>query len=192
MTIKLLFFAGSSRAESCNKKLAQAACEYAKSKGAQATFLDLRDYPMPIYDGDLEDESGLPEHAIKFKKQLIAHDGFFITSPEYNSSFSPLLKNALDWASRPHTENETPLLAYKDKVIALGAASPGGLGGLRGLVPLRMMLGNIATHLIPNQFALGGAYGAFDDSGALKDEKQQKMLAGVIDQLIETTTKMKK
>jgi len=138
---KLLFFAGSARKDSLNKKLAALAGELASEKGADVTIIDLKDFPMPLYDGDLEEEEGLPENAKRLKKLFIEQDGFFIASPEYNSSFSSLLKNTLDWISRPHEENEASLSAYRGKVAALGAVSPGALGGLRGLVPLRRTSG---------------------------------------------------
>ena len=139
----ILFLAGSARKESINKKLARLAATMAEATGADVTLIDLKDYDMPIYNGDLEQENGLPENAKKLKKIFIEHDGFFIASPEYNSSYSALLKNTIDWLSRPHKENELPLTAYKGKVAALGATSPGALGGLRGLVALRMLLGKI-------------------------------------------------
>ena len=139
----ILFLAGSARKESINKKLARLAATMAEATGADVTLIDLKDYDMPIYNGDLEQENGLPENAKKLKKIFIEHDGFFIASPEYNSSYSALLKNTIDWLSRPHKENEPPLTAYKGKVAALGATSPGALGGLRGLVALRMLLGKI-------------------------------------------------
>lgn len=187
MTIKLLFLAGSARNQSFNKKLAKYASKLAHKKEAQVTFIDLKDFDMPLYDGDEEEQNGLPENAIKLKKIFIEHDGLFIASPEYNSSFSPLLKNALDWISRPHEEGETPLSAYKGKVAALTAASLGGLGGLRGLVPLRMMLGNIAVTVIPEQFALVSAHEAFDKNDELKEAQQTQNLENVINALIKTT-----
>jgi chromate reductase len=101
-----------------------------------------------------------------------------------------LLKNALDWISRPHTENEQPLWAYNGKVAALGSVAPGALGGLRGLVSLRMMLGNIGVTVIPNQVAISNGFTAFDDDGALKVEQQSQMLKAMIDQLIFTTHAM--
>lgn len=195
MSVKILFFAGSARKESYNKKLAKAAYEYARTKNITATFADLKDYPMPIYDGDLEDESGLPEDAKKFKKLMNAHDAFFIVSPEYNGSITPLLKNTLDWASRMHDktpENKDP---YDGKVVALAAASPGGLGGSRGLPHLHAMLGggsSLRCIVIPNRMTLPLADKAFDDTGKLKDEKQAATLHGVVDRLIEVTTALKK
>ena len=175
---KILFLAGSARKESLNKRMAKHAAKIAGEMGVDANFIDLADFPMPIYNGDLEDESGLPEQAERLKKLFIECDGFFITSPEYNSSFSPLLKNALDWISRKSSADEEALIAFKGKVAAISAVSPGGFGGLRGLVPLRMMLGNIMVTVVPNQFALSHGGDAFDDEGLLKDEKNVAQLKG--------------
>jgi chromate reductase len=187
---KLLMFAGSARNASTNKQLAALAASTAQKAGTKVTLIDLKDFEMPIYDGDLEGDAGLPENAKRLKQLFVEHDGLFIASPEYNSSFSPLLKNALDWISRRHTENEPSLWAYKGKVAALGAVSPGALGGLRGLVPLRMMLGNIGVTVVPKQVAISNGLSAFDDAGALKNEQQSKMLKATLDQLILTTRAM--
>ncbi len=183
-------FAGSARKASTNKQLAALVASTAKAAGAEVTLIDLKDFEMPIYDGDLEGDTGLPDNAKRLKQLFVEHDGLFIASPEYNSSFSPLLKNALDWISRPHTENEQPLWAYNGKVAALGSVAPGALGGLRGLVPLRMMLGNIGVTVIPNQVAISNGFTAFDDDGALKAEQQSLMLKAMIEQLILTTHAM--
>jgi chromate reductase len=187
---KILMFAGSARKASTNKQLAALVASTAKAAGAEVTLIDLKDFEMPIYDGDLEGDTGLPDNAKRLKQLFVEHDGLFIASPEYNSSFSPLLKNALDWISRPHTENEQPLWAYNGKVAALGSIAPGALGGLRGLVSLRMMLGNIGVTVIPNQVAISNGFTAFDDDGALKVEQQSQMLKAMIDQLILTTHAM--
>lgn len=188
MRKNILFFAGSARTESFNKKLAKQAYELAVSKGVDATFIDLRDYPMPIYDGDYEAENSLPENAIKLKRLFMEHAGVFIASPEYNSSISPLLKNSLDWISRPHEQNETPLVAFAGKQAALAATSPGYFGGLRGLVPLRMMLGNIRVTVLPDQLAVPN-YGKAFDQGVLVDESSLKSLHNVIDKLISAVNK---
>ncbi len=187
---KLLFFAGSARKASLNKKLAALAGKLAREKGADVTIIDLKDFEMPLYDGDLEAEEGLPENAKRLKKLFIEHDGFFIASPEYNSSFSPLLKNTLDWISRIHEENEPSLSAYSGKIAAIAATSAGPLGGLRGLVPLRMLLGNIGVTVIPNQVAVGSGLQAFDDAGRLSDERQAGMLIATIEAFIKTTEAM--
>jgi chromate reductase len=187
---KLLMFAGSARTASTNKQLAALAASTAQKAGIDVTLIDLKDFEMPIYDGDLESDAGLPENAKRLKQLFVEHDGIFIASPEYNSSFSPLLKNALDWISRPHAENEPALWAYNNKVAALGSVAPGALGGLRGLVPLRMMLGNIGVMMVPNQVAISNGFSAFDDAGTLKNEQQSQMLKATLDQLILTTRAM--
>ena len=171
---KILAFAGSSRKGSFNKKLVGIAASGAMEAGAKVTVIDLADYPMPIFNQDFESEKGMPEKARDFKNLLIAHDGFLIASPEYNSAFSPLLKNVIDWASRSESEDEPSLVAYRGKVAAIMSASPGGLGGLRGLVFLRMLLSNIGMIVLPNQQAIPQAYKAFKNNGALADEEQQK------------------
>jgi len=184
---KFLIFAGSARKASTNKQLAALAASTAQAAGADVTLIDLKDFVMPMYDGDLESDTGLPENAKRLKQLFVEHDGFFIASPEYNSSFSPVLKNALDWISRPHTEDEPSLWAYNGKVAAFGSVAPGVLGGLRGLVPLRMMLGNIGVTVVPNQVAVSNGFSAFDDAGDLNDVRQTQMLKDTIDQLILTT-----
>ena len=146
---------------------------------------------MPLFNQDLEKEQGIPEHALKFKKLLVEHDGFLIASPEYNSAFSPLLKNVIDWASRSETENEPPLEAYQAKIAAIMATSPGGLGGIRGLVFLRMLLGNIGVTVIPDQQAIPTAFKAFDDNGALIDEKQHQAVLNLGIKLAEIVGKIK-
>lgn len=184
---KLLFFAGSSRKDSTNKKLAALAAKVARDAGEEVTLLDLKDFEMPLYNGDLEGEKGLPENAKRLKQIFTDNDGVFIASPEYNSSISPLLKNTLDWISRPHEKDEQSLSAYRGKVAALGSVAGGALGGLRGLVPLRMMLGNIAVTVVPTQVAISNGMQAFDEQGNLKNEQQMQLLQATIDQFILTT-----
>ena len=187
---KVLIFAGSARKDSTNHKLATAAAKMATAAGAAVTLVNLADYPMPLYDGDLEASSGLPENAIKLKQLMIAHQAFIIASPEYNSSISPLLKNALDWASRVHEKDEPGLVAYRGKVAGLLSASPGGLGGLRGLVHLRDILGNIGMHVVPEQAAVGGAFDAFDTDGNLINESQRNMVNSVVSSVVHTTERL--
>lgn len=174
-TPKILAFAGSTRVDSYNKKLVQIAANGARAAGAEVTYVDLRDLPMPIFDEDLEKAEGMPENARKFKELMIAHDGLLIASPEYNSSVTAVLKNVIDWASRP-SGNEPPLVAFADKVAAIMSASPGGLGGLRGLVHLRSILGNIKVIMLPDQVAVSKAYEVFNPDGSLKDPKQQESI----------------
>ena len=187
---KLLFFAGSARKESMNKKLAKLAADMAQDAGAHVTHIDLKDFEMPLYDGDVEAQDGIPENAKKLKQLFVEHDGFFIASPEYNSSMPPLLKNTLDWISRPHEEKEASLIAFNGKIAALGAVSPGSLGGLRGLVPLRMMLGNIGVTVVPSQLAVGSGFQAFDENEHLQDDRQAGMLKATIDEFVKIANRM--
>ena len=165
---KILAFAGSQRTDSFNKKLLKIAAAAATTAGAEVKLLDLRDLELPLFDQDLEAASGLPAGAKMFKALLTESDGFLIASPEYNSSFTPLLKNAIDWASRAETKEEPPLSAFRGKSAALLAASPGGLGGMRALVHLRSLLGNIGVLVLPDQVTLPAAHDAFTESGELK------------------------
>ncbi len=176
--IRILAFAGSLRRESYNKKLVKVAAAGAKAAGAEVTEIDLRDLPMPIFDEDLEKSDGLHPNARKFKDVLLGHQGMLISSPEYNSSISAALKNAIDWASRP-VSGEKPLECFDGKVAGLMAASPGLLGGLRGLVTLRSILGNIRVIVLPDQFALVKANEALNSDGTLKDEKQRAAVEAI-------------
>lgn len=169
---KILAFAGSARQNSYNKKLVRVAAAGAQGAGVEVTLVDLHDFPMPIYDGDLEAHEGIPENALKFRHLMKAHHGLLIASPEYNSSISPLLKNTIDWLSRP-VEGEDGLLPFRNKVAALLAASPGGFGGLRGLIHVRAILGNIGVLVLPDQLAVAKAHEAFNPDGTLVNPKQQ-------------------
>jgi len=190
MTAKILAFAGSARAESMNKKLVAVAAAAARAAGGDVTLVDLRDFQMPLYDGDLEASLGLPESVKRMKALLLAHDGLLLSCPEYNSSITPLLKNTIDWVSRP-APGEAPLACFEGKVAALLAASPGALGGLRGLVHVRAILGNIGVLVLPAQVAVGKAYEAFDADGKLKDAKQLVSVAKLAGQLVQTVAKLK-
>ena len=172
---KILAFAGSTRTDSFNKKLIKIAAIGARDAGAEVTVIDLRDFPMPLYDGDLEQRDGLPATARKLKDLMLSHQGFLISSPEYNSSISGVLKNTIDWASR-QSEGETPLACFKNKVAGLMSASPGGLGGLRGLVHVRAILGNIGVLVIPEQIAVARAHEAFNADGTMKNKDQEEQV----------------
>jgi chromate reductase, NAD(P)H dehydrogenase (quinone) len=190
MTItKILAFAGSARKDSVNKKLVQIAAEGARAAGAEVTYLDFRDLPLPIYDEDLEMAEGLPAPARQLKAMMKAHQGFLMACPEYNSSITPLLKNAIDWASRPEP-GEPSLVCFKNKVAVLMSASPGGLGGLRGLVHVRAILSNIGVLVLPDQKAVGNANQAFDQAGNLNDESQQTAILQLGRQLATVTAKL--
>ncbi len=166
---QLLAFAGSTRRESFNKRLLPILSRGAERAGARVTTLDLRDYPMPLYDGDLEAEQGVPAAALELRGLLKSSSGLLLACPEYNSSISGVLKNTIDWVSRP-VEGEEGLASLRGKVVGLVSASPGGLGGLRGLVHVRAILGNLGCLVVPQQVAVGGAGKAFDESGELRDQ----------------------
>ena len=189
MAVKILVFAGSARAGSLNKKLARVAAAAVRAAGAEATFVDLADYPMPLYDGDLEAREGLPAGARKLKDLFIAHQGLMIVSPENNASVSALLKNVLDWISR-QDGSESGLVPYRGKVAALAGASPGALGGLRGLTHLRAILQTLNVLVLSEQFALARAHEAFNEDGSLKDAKQQLALAALAKRLAEVCARL--
>jgi chromate reductase len=186
---RILAFAGSARKDSVNKLLVRVAAQAATEAGAEVTVLDLADYPLPLYDGDLEAQEGLPANALKLKQLFMDHDGLMIATPEFNSSITPLLKNTIDWVSRP-AEGEGPLAAYQNKVAVLMAASPGGLGGLRGLVHVRAILQNIGVTVLPDQRAVSGAFSAFDDAGQLKDEKLRQSVQALGSKLTDVLSRL--
>ncbi len=190
MTAKILVFAGALRAGSFNKKLAVVAAAAARAAGGDVTLVDLRDFPMPIYDGDVESASGIPEHAMRMKKLFLAHDALLLACPEYNSSITGVLKNTIDWVSRS-APGETPLQCYAGKVVGLCSASPGALGGLRGLITVRSILGNIGALVLPTQVAVGKAHEAFDADGKLKDGKVRASIERLAAELVTTTSKLR-
>jgi NAD(P)H-dependent FMN reductase len=190
MMPRILAFAGSTRRESFNKKLVSIAALGARQAGAEATLIDLKDFPLPLFDQDLEAEQRMPENGTKLKKLFIDHDGLLIASPEYNSSISAVLKNAIDWVSRP-APGEPSLVAFRGKVATLMSASPGALGGLRGLVHVRSILGNIGVIVLPDQIAVAQAHEAFNPDGTLKDPKRQAGIEGLGRTLAEFLAKLK-
>ena len=189
-TPKILAFAGSTRTESFNKKLLKIAVAGAAAAGAEVTSVDLRDFPMPLYDGDLESREGISEKALALKKLFLANDGLLLACPEYNSSITGVLKNALDWVSRS-SPGEPPLACFTGKVAAIMSASPGALGGLRGLVHVRVILGNIQVLVLPGQIAVPKAHEAFNSEGMLKEAKQQQAVGGLGADLAKILMKLK-
>lgn len=183
---KILVFAGSNRTGSFNARLAALAVKELAFMDVEVTRISLLDYPLPIYDGDLETQSGAPDNAVKLKRQMMTHRGIFIVSPEYNASVTPLLKNTLDWISRVREANEQPLAAYKGRVFGLAAASNGTLGGYRSLMALRQILelGCGAT-VLPEQIAVRDAASAFDDNDNLRDERSARLLKTMLARLVE-------
>ena len=186
---KILVFAGSAREASLNKKLARAAAKAIDDNGGEATFIDLRDYPMPIYEGDLEAREGMPTNARKLRELFVSHPAFLIVSPENNGTIPSLLKNAIDWLSRD-IDGKSGLEPYRGKVIALMSASPGAFGGVVCLTHLRFSLSKLLAHVIPDQFPLPKADQAFTENGSLKESWQQKSVQTVVRQLIETTSRL--
>jgi chromate reductase, NAD(P)H dehydrogenase (quinone) len=187
---RILAFAGSTRRESFNRRVLRIAAAGAEKAGAQVTVVELADYPMPLYNQDLQEAEGLPESVVKLKQLFLEHDGLLIASPEYNSSITPLTKNTIDWVSR-QAEGEGPLAAFRGKVAALVSASPGALGGLRGLVHLRSILGNIGVLVLPEQGAVSQAHQAFAEDGRIKDEHRHKSVETVGSQLAELIRKLR-
>ncbi|MBN8942554.1 MAG: NAD(P)H-dependent oxidoreductase [Rhizobiales bacterium] len=183
---RILVFSGSIRSGSFNGKLAAvAATEFARLD-VDVTHISLGDYPMPIYDGDLESASGPPDNAVKLKRLFCAHQGIFIAGPEYNAGITPLLKNTIDWVSRVREDGEPPLAAYRNRVFALGSASPGGYGGMRSQIATRQSLElGCGAHLIPETCAVSAAHQAFDEAGNLKDERSRASLLACCKSLVE-------
>lgn len=189
---KLLCFAGSTRSGSFNRKLVRAAMLTAQKNGVEADLLELSDYPMPLYNGDLEKNEGPPENAVRLRAILRQYSGVFIASPEYNASVTPLLKNTIDWLSRAEGRVQPPGSLFKTRVFALGSASNGAYGGMRSLITLRqvLMISSIGAMVIPEQVAVGNAATAFDENGELVSERPRKILETVIDKLAFTTQRL--
>lgn len=187
--VKILGFAGSAREGSFNKAIVRVALQGAAAAGAETSFVDLRDHPLPLYDGDLETAKGLPESAVTLGELFRNSDGFLIASPEYNGFLSPLLKNTLDWLSRS-AEASPDLSAYQGKTAAIMAASPGPLGGLRGLRSVRELLTNLGMTVVTNQITVRGAWKAFDESGKLVEADQASRIEALGAELADTTARL--
>jgi len=168
---RILAFGGSLRANSYNQKLAALAADGAGAAGAEVTLVSLREFRMPLYDADLEEEQGMPEPARDFKSLIANHDGLIIACPEYNGSITGALKNAIDWASRQESAGEPSLSAFRGKTAVILAASPGGFGGMRGLVHLRAILNNIGVNVLPTQVVVPRAHELFDSGSLPIDSK---------------------
>jgi NAD(P)H-dependent FMN reductase len=186
---RILAFAGSARQDSFNKKLVRVAARGAEQAGVSCTLIDLRDFPLPVYDGDLEQREGLPGSAQKLRELFSAHQGLLIASPEHNSSISALLKNTIDWVSRS-PEGKPDLSCFRGRSAALLSASIGALGGIRGLVSVRSLLGNVGVMVVPDQYCLGHAHKAFGPDGALLDEDARKRAEQIGAELARVTRKL--
>jgi NAD(P)H-dependent FMN reductase len=174
---RILVFAGSARRDSLNKKLAREAARFAGEAGAEATFVDLDDYPIPLYHGDREAAEGMPENALRLRGLFLSHDALLIASPENNSSVTALLKNTIDWLSRDLGEgrgDDSGLAPWRGKVAGLLAASPGAFGGVRGLPHLRQILATLGVTVLGTQVAVPRAHEAFGADGRLADERAAK------------------
>jgi NAD(P)H-dependent FMN reductase len=189
--VRVLAFAGSLRKGSFNKKLVKVAIKGAEAAGAQVTYIDLRDLDLPVYDGDLEDEIGLPDGARKLKRLFDEHDGFMISCPEYNSSIPGGLKNAIDWLSRQQ-HDEKVYQQFDGKVCALMSASPGAFGAVRSAITTRAILSHVQTIVIPQTFNLPFAHEAFNNDGSLKNPKHQHQVEKLGRKLVEFIQQLKK
>ena len=180
---KILAFAGSTRKESFNKRLAKIALLAADSAGADTTFIDLRDYNMPLYCDDLLHEHGMPDGVIAFKEMLKSHNGFIIASPEYNGSLTGTLKNAIDWATIK-ADGEERMACWNGKIAGLISASPGGLGGIRGLANLRAILAGIGTFVLPSHLAVGNSTENLQSDKQITNENLQKQLQALSNEMV--------
>ena len=188
---KILVFAGSIRSGSHNARLAALAIKELALAGADVTRISLEDFPLPLYDGNLEAHSGAPENAVKLKRMMGANHGVFIASPEYNASITPLLKNTIDWISRVRERGESPLAVFKDRAFALGGASDSPHGALRSLMALRQVLElGCGALVIPEQITVFRASDAFDEMDNLKEERAAASLKRVVQRLADTARGM--
>lgn len=187
--VKILAFSGSTRRGSLNQRLVENVAKVAEDSGAHVTLVSLSDYAMPLYNQDEEEEFGIPARAQAFKELLIAHDAFIIACPEYNSSYPAVLKNAIDWASRKSGE-EPRLAAFKGKVVGLLAASPGGMGGMRVLVVLRMLMQNLHCIVAPTQVSVGNIGKKLSADGLINDETTLKQLQTFTDEVVNLAVKL--
>ena len=180
---KVLAFAGSTRKESVNKRLARIALQAAKKAGAETTFVDLQDFNIPLYCDDLVAKQGIPEGVLEFKQLLNSHNGFFIASPEYNGSLTGVLKNAIDWATIK-ADGEERMSCWNGKIAGLVSASPGGLGGIRGLHHLRTILAGIGTFVLPNHLAVGNSTENLQNEKQITDENLQLQLESLTHEMV--------
>ena len=188
--LKILVVPGSLRIGSHNVKLAMAAGYEFAQAGAEVTRISLGDYPLPIYDGDLQAKSGVPKNAVNLKRMIGSHHGVLIVTPEYNSSVPPLVKNTIDWITRVQDPHEGRGQVFREKPFAIAAASEGRLGGTRALAALRLILSACHATVVPNQLALSFADQAYDDMDRLKKEADSEALKALVRQLIDVSQQM--
>jgi NAD(P)H-dependent FMN reductase len=182
--VRILAFSGSARRESLNRKFLNVAVGLTREAGVEVTLLDLNDYVLPLYHGDLEDAEGLPPNAKKLIELIVQHQGLLIASPEYNSMTTPLLKNTLDWCTR---DDDNPFIG---KAAAVLSASPGALGGIRSLQLAQQLLLKLGCHVVPLQTMLPHADKAFDATGQLTDPRAVKSVRNLAGALVDLTRKL--
>jgi chromate reductase, NAD(P)H dehydrogenase (quinone) len=187
--LKILVIPGSLRTGSHNVKLAAAAAHEFALAGVEVTRISLADFPLPIYDGDLQAKSGVPKNAVNLKRMMSVHHGVLLVTPEYNSSVPPLLKNTIDWVSRVQDTHEARGQVFRERTFAIAAASEGRLGGSRALQALRLILSSCQALVIPNQLALSFADQAYDEMDRLKKEADIVALKALVRQLIDMSQK---
>jgi chromate reductase len=188
--LKVLVIPGSLRTGSLNARLAAVAALELVQSGAEVTRISLSDFPLPIYDGDLQAKSGVPKHAVNLKRMIGAHHGVLIVTPEYNSSVPALVKNTIDWVSRVQDAGETRGQVLRERAFAIAAASGGRLGGTRALAALRLILSACHASVIPNQLALSFADQAYDEMDRLKLAADIEALKALVRQLIDVSQRM--
>jgi chromate reductase len=188
--LKILVIPGSLRSGSLNARLAAAMAHELAQSGADITRISLADFPLPIYDGDLQAKSGVPKHAVNLKRMMSAHHGVLIVTPEYNSSVPALVKNTIDWVSRVQDPHEARGQVFRERVFAIASASGGRLGGTRALAALRLILSACHASVIPNQLSLSFAEDAYDDTDRLKHPADIEALKALVRQLIEISQRM--
>ena len=188
--LKILVIPGSLRTGSLNARLAAAAAYELAQADAEVTRISLGDFPLPIYDGDLQTKSGVPKNAINLKRMIGAHHGVLIVTPEYNSSVPPLIKNTIDWVTRVQDASEARGQVFRETPFAIAAASGGRLGGTRALAALRLILSACHATVIPNQLALSFADQAYDEMDHLKHPADIEALKALVRQLIDVSQRM--
>lgn len=190
MTIKILAACGSARRASLNQKTLDLAAHGATQAGAEVTAIRLADFELPLYDADMEAEQGVPERVRALQALVAEHDALLIATPEYNGGYSALLKNAIDWISRPREDGSSGVALLAGKVAALVSASPGQLGGVRSQTGLRVVLDKLGMLVIPEAFALSVAHEAFDADGNMKDANAARLIEAVGAALFRTALRL--
>jgi chromate reductase, NAD(P)H dehydrogenase (quinone) len=188
--LKILVIPGSLRSGSLNARLAAVAAHELAESGAEVTRISLSDFPLPIYDGDLQVKSGVPKNAVNLKRMMSGHHGVLIVTPEYNSSVPALVKNTIDWVSRVQDAHESRGQVFRERIFAIASASGGRLGGTRALAALRLILSACHATVIPNQLALSFADDAYDEMERLKHSADIEALRALARQLIDLSQRM--